>query len=67
METELATERPTMTSTDRIEKEVTLKAPRSRVWRAISSADEFGKWFGVTLEGAFAEGVSVQRENRGQG
>jgi len=32
-------------STDRIEKRVVLRAPRSRVWRAISSAAEFGSWF----------------------
>jgi uncharacterized protein YndB with AHSA1/START domain len=59
MKTEQATERSTKMSTDRIEKSVTLRAPRSRVWRAISNADEFGKWFGVTLDGAFTEGASV--------
>jgi len=59
METQLATEQPTMTSTDRIEKKVTLRAPRSRVWRALSNADEFGKWFGVKLAGSFAEGATV--------
>jgi uncharacterized protein YndB with AHSA1/START domain len=59
METEQATERSTKMNTDRIEKTVTLRAPRSRVWRAISNADEFGQWFGVTLDGAFAEGASV--------
>jgi len=45
-----------MANTDRIEKKVTLRAPRSRVWRAIASAEEFGAWFGVKLEGAFAAG-----------
>ena len=60
METEQATEKSTKMSTDRIEKSVTLRAPRSRVWRAISNADEFGQWFGVTLDGPFAEGASVQ-------
>ena len=40
-----------MTSTDRIEKEILLKAPRARVWRALSNAEEFGSWFGVTLTG----------------
>lgn len=45
--------------TDRIEKTVFLRAPRSRVWRAIATADEFGKWFGVKLEGAFAPGARV--------
>jgi uncharacterized protein YndB with AHSA1/START domain len=49
-----------MTETDRIEKTVLLRAPRSRVWRAITAADEFGAWFGVTLEGPFAEGAAVR-------
>jgi uncharacterized protein YndB with AHSA1/START domain len=46
-------------STDRIEKNVFLRAPRSRVWRAIATAEEFGAWFGVKLEGAFAPGARV--------
>jgi uncharacterized protein YndB with AHSA1/START domain len=37
--------------TDRIEKTVILNAPRERVWRAISNADEFGIWFGVAFGG----------------
>lgn len=40
-----------MTTTDRIERSVTLKAPVSRVWRALSNAEEFGNWFGVNLKG----------------
>ena len=47
-------------STDRIEKTIVLRAPRSRVWRAIANAEEFGAWFGVKLEGAFAPGARVQ-------
>jgi uncharacterized protein YndB with AHSA1/START domain len=46
-------------STDRIEKEVVLKAPLERVWRAISDAEEFGQWFGVRLDGPFVPGASV--------
>ena len=46
-------------STDRIEKTVVLKAPRSRVWRAIADATEFGRWFGVNLEAPFAPGAQV--------
>jgi uncharacterized protein YndB with AHSA1/START domain len=45
--------------TDRIEKEVTLRAPVSRVWRAIADAEEFGRWFGVKLDGAFAVGQTI--------
>src|SRR3989454_7550907 len=47
-------------STDRIEKRVLLRAPRARVWRAISDAKEFGTWFRITLDGAFAEGRTVR-------
>ncbi len=41
---------------DRIEKSIELKAPVSRVWRALTDYREFGTWFGVTLEGPFAPG-----------
>jgi uncharacterized protein YndB with AHSA1/START domain len=47
-------------STDRIEKRVVLRAPRSRVWRAISNSEEFGTWFRITLDGTFAEGRTVR-------
>src|SRR5882757_1315275 len=46
-------------STDRIEKEVLLRAPLDRVWRAISDSSEFGRWFGVTLDGPFVAGNSL--------
>ncbi len=39
------------TTTDRIEKEVTIKAPRSRVWEALATAEKFGDWFGVDFTG----------------
>jgi uncharacterized protein YndB with AHSA1/START domain len=48
------------TVTDRIEKQVMLRAPRSRVWRAITNATEFGSWFGVKLESAFKAGATVR-------
>ena len=47
-------------STDRIEKRIVLRAPRSRVWRAITSAKEFGTWFRMNLDGEFAEGATVR-------
>jgi uncharacterized protein YndB with AHSA1/START domain len=46
-------------STDRIEKIIILRAPRSRVWRALAHAEEFGAWFGMALEGAFAPGAHL--------
>jgi len=48
-------------SSDRIEKQILLKAPRSRVWRALSDAGEFGDWFGVALKGkSFVVGQHIQ-------
>lgn len=46
-------------SSDRIEKEVLLRAPLERVWRAISDADQFGQWFGVRFDGPFVAGATV--------
>jgi uncharacterized protein YndB with AHSA1/START domain len=43
-------------SNDRIEKRIELKAPVSRVWRAITDYREFGDWFKVKLEGPFVAG-----------
>src|SRR5882724_3798512 len=51
---------PTMASTDRIEKRILLRAPRSRVWRALTDVREFGAWFRVALEVPFAEGATVR-------
>jgi uncharacterized protein YndB with AHSA1/START domain len=51
---------PTTTqSTDRIEKQITLDAPRSRVWRALTEVKQFNAWFGVSLSAAFTPGAEV--------
>ena len=39
-------------SSDRVEEQVRLHAPRARVWRALTTADELAAWFGVKLAGA---------------
>ena len=41
---------------NRIEKHIELKAPLSRVWRALTDHREFGEWFGVKLDGPFEPG-----------
>src|SRR5688500_11182240 len=46
-------------SADRIEKTIHLRAPRSRVWRALTTAEEFGTWFRARLEGEFAVGQKI--------
>ena len=40
----------------RIEKRIELKAPISRVWRAITDYREFSDWFRVKLDGPFVVG-----------
>jgi uncharacterized protein YndB with AHSA1/START domain len=39
-----------------IEKHIELKAPISRVWRALTDYREFGDWFLVKLDGPFVVG-----------
>jgi len=46
-------------TTDRIEKRFEVSAKRSRVWRAISDANEFGTWFGMKLDRPFTAGATV--------
>ena len=49
-----------MSDTDRIHKRITLNAPRSRVWKALTDSAEFGTWFGVKLDGPFVPGVTAR-------
>lgn len=44
----------------RIEKRIELKAPVSRVWRALTDYREFGEWFCVKLDGPFVAGQTVR-------
>lgn len=45
---------------DRIEKRIALKAPVSRVWRALTDYREFGSWFRVKLESPFVVGQETR-------
>ncbi len=48
-----------MTNTDKIEKQITLRAPRTKVWRALTDASQFGTWFRVKLDQDFKLGQRV--------
>jgi uncharacterized protein YndB with AHSA1/START domain len=41
---------------NRIEKQIELKAPVDRVWRALTDYREFGEWFRVELQEPFVVG-----------
>jgi uncharacterized protein YndB with AHSA1/START domain len=49
----------TISSTDRVHKQIVLNAPLPRVWHAIADAQRFGEWFGVALDGPFRPGARV--------
>ena len=51
---------PPAKSTDRIEKTVILRAPRSRVWRALTDSAQFGEWFQANPQGPFVAGRTVR-------
>ena len=50
----------TRTDTDRIQKKIALRAPKSRVWRAIADAKQFGSWFGMKVDGDFTANTTVK-------
>jgi len=49
----------TATHLSKIERKTLMRAPRERVWRAITDPTEFGKWFSVETAGTFQPGARV--------
>jgi len=47
-------------NTDKIEKQIELKATPARVWRALTDYKEFGAWFRVNLKSPFAPGKATR-------
>jgi uncharacterized protein YndB with AHSA1/START domain len=43
-----------------IDKQIELRAPVARVWKALTDHREFGQWFGVELESPFAVGQTAR-------
>jgi uncharacterized protein YndB with AHSA1/START domain len=48
------------TQTDRLEKKILLRAPRPRVWRALTDSQEFGAWFGMQFDRPFTAGATLR-------
>jgi uncharacterized protein YndB with AHSA1/START domain len=51
----------------KIEKRILLRAPRDRVWRALTNVEEFSKWFGVEAVGVFEPGARLEMSATHQG
>jgi uncharacterized protein YndB with AHSA1/START domain len=47
-------------TTDRIEKKILLRAPRKRVWKALTDSTEFGSWFGIKFDAPFKAGTAMR-------
>src|SRR5688572_8120047 len=47
-------------SNDRIERQIRLRHPRAKVWRALTDSREFGRWFGVVFTDPFEVGARVR-------
>ncbi len=47
-------------NTDRIEKKILLRAPRDRVWRALTNQREFESWFGIQFDHPFRPGAQMR-------
>ena len=58
-----------MTTVDlaRIERKALIRAPRSRVWQAITDIRQFSVWFGVQTEGAFQPGARLRMVSTHEG
>jgi uncharacterized protein YndB with AHSA1/START domain len=50
----------TASALSRVERSSLVRAPRSRVWQALTNLKEFSKWFGVEAEGEFAPGAHIR-------
>ena len=51
----------------RIEKQILLKAPRARVFRALTNHQEFSTWFGHEMLDPFVVGAVVRARSEWQG
>jgi len=57
----------TASELSKIEKRILLRAPRERVWQALSNVEEFSKWFGCETVGVFEPGTRVEMSCMYQG
>lgn len=51
---------PTSAVPDHIQKQILLRAPHERVWRALTDSREFGVWFGMRFTEPFRPGARLK-------
>jgi uncharacterized protein YndB with AHSA1/START domain len=52
---------------DSIEREIEIKAPVAKVWKALTDAQLFGRWFNAQLASAFITGKTTKARNTTKG
>jgi uncharacterized protein YndB with AHSA1/START domain len=52
---------------DSIEKQIEIKAPLAKVWKALTDTRQFGQWFGVSLHSEFVAGKTTKGRNTSKG
>lgn len=57
----------TVAEMSRIEKRMLIRAPRARVWRALTETGEFARWFGVEMTGTFQPGARLEMKSTHEG
>jgi len=50
-----------------IEKQIEIKAPVAKVWKALTDSKLFGQWFGVNLHSEFVAGKTTKGRNTSKG
>lgn len=50
-----------------IERQITIKAPLSKVWTALTDSKQFGMWFKVSLNSDFQPGKTTKGKNLSKG
>jgi uncharacterized protein YndB with AHSA1/START domain len=53
----------TVAEMSKIERRVLIRAPRAKVWRALTEKGEFARWFGVEMTGTFQPGARVEMKS----
>jgi uncharacterized protein YndB with AHSA1/START domain len=49
-----------MTEQNTVERQIDLKAPQSKVWKALTEYQQFNEWFGVNLSSPFKVGETTR-------
>ncbi|MNK88213.1 hypothetical protein D3C87_1081680 [compost metagenome] len=50
-----------------IERQIEIKAPVAKVWKALTNHELFGQWFGVNLHSEFVAGKTTKGRNTSKG